>query len=534
MHQSTRRITTAIALLTAVGLCLPVIAADWPHWTGPNGTNAVEASNLPARFDRKSGENVKWVTRLGEVVFGAPTVSDGRVFVGTNMAALREDPRFRGMQGGVLACLDEETGAVLWTLATPERAEGFPKRTHMTHQRWGICSSPTVDGDRAYVVTNGDDVLCLDIKGLRDGNDGDFHDEATFMAGEGREPVDMTGNDGDILWRFDIPRELDVAPHDVASSSVLVHDDALYVATSNGIGTGSPVYALKRDAPAFIVLDKHTGAFLAREDVALSRTLFHAQWGSATRARVGDSALIFLGGGDGICYAFDALSGNVDKLGALGRLETAWRFNGNPPHYLRDAKERPIYYYRGDLRVYKNKRKNEEDTTGFNNGDGNFVGPNEILASPVFYKGRVYVVTGRDPLHGLARGTLSCIDATKSGDVSEEGMAWQFEDIGRSLSTVAISEDLLFAADLAGSVYCLDADTGELHWKHETRHEIWGNPLVADGKVYVNTKQSFWTFEASQEKKVLFTSRGGSECGPIAANGVVYAYIRGQLYALAK
>ena len=87
---------------------------------------------------------------------------------------------------------------------------------------------------------------------------------------------------------------------------------------------------------------------------------------------------------------------------------------------------------------------------------------------------------------------------------------------------------------LAGRIYCVDAGMGVLYWKHDTGHEIWGNPLVADGKVYVNTKQSFWIFAAGRKKEVLFTSRGGSETAPIAANGTVYAFIRGQLYAIGE
>ena len=511
------------------GTLFNAMAADWPHWTGPAGRNVSDEAGLPVSFDRASGHNVKWATRLGEVAFGSPTVAGGRVFVGTNMAAMRADTRFRGLKGGVLACLDETTGARLWNLVCPERTEGLPPRAHMIHQRWGLCSSPAVDGDRVYIVTNGDDLLCVDVKGLQDGNEGPFVDEAAFMAGEGKPPVALRETDGDIIWRYDIPRELDVAPHDVASSSVLVHGNVLYLATSNGIGEGSPVYALNREAPGFIAVDKATGTFVAREDVGLSENLFHAQWGSATKAQLGDKTQILLGGNDGVCYAFEALPETISG-GAPPGLRTAWSFDGNPPHYRHGPDGKPIYYYRGDERVYRGKKKAGAATEGFNAGDGGFVGPNEILASPVYCDGKVYVVTGRDPLHGLARGTLTSIDITGEAPA----LAWRFEDIGRSLSTPAVADGLIYAADLAGRVYCLDANTGALQWNHDTGDELWGNPLAADGKLYVNTTQSLWVFTAGREKGVLFTSRGGSECGPIAANGVVYAFIRGRLYALGE
>lgn len=515
-----------------------ICAEDWPHWTGPAGQNVSQEKGLPAQFDRKSSFNIKWEIELGTVAFGAPTIANGRVYVGTNHAAVRDDFRFKKSRGGVVVCLDEATGETLWRLVSPERKEGFPfpRKTHMIQQHWGICSSPTVDGDRVYVVTNGADLLCLDVKGLKNGNDGPFQDEAAFMADEGEPTVELLPTDADILWRCDIPGELNVAPHDVGSCSVLIHGDVVYTSTSNGIGRGSPVYAVNQAAPAFIALDKYTGAVLAVDDAKISERLFHAQWASPSAAEVGNKTQILLGGGDGVCYAFETLDYRGGKKSSgqpLTELKTVWQFDCNPPHYKKRNGQR-IYYFQGDERVYKTYRREKKNTDGFNSGDGSFVGISEILTTPVFYNDRVYVATGRDPLHGYGQGILHCIDASQRGDITKTGSVWSFEGIGRTLSTVAMAEGMVYAADFQGRVYCLDADTGKLYWKHDTGDEIWGNPLVADGKVYVNTTQSFWIFSAAKEKEVLFTARGGSESGPVVANGTVYAYIRGVLYAIAR
>jgi outer membrane protein assembly factor BamB len=84
-------------------------------------------------------------------------------------------------------------------------------------------------------------------------------------------------------------------------------------------------------------------------------------------------------------------------------------------------------------------------------------------------------------------------------------------------------------------LHCLDAETGERYWTHETKHETWGGPMVADNKVYLTTKKSFWVLEAGKQKKVISHQRGlGSETPPIAANGVLYALLKGRLYALQK
>lgn len=532
------RLTARTFFLLAGGcLIAPAVGAeDWPTWMGPFAQNRSAERSLAQTFDRDDLTNIKWATRLGTVAFGTPTVSGGRVFVGTNYSAVRDDRRFAKSRGGVLVCLDEATGEVLWRLVTPLREEGFPEDTHLTQQRWGICSSPTVEEDRIYVITNGDDLLCVDVHGMANGNDGPFRDEARFMARLGKPPIEVTDGDADIIWRFDIPRELSVAPHDVASSSVLIDGDVLYLSTSNGLGAENSSGATMKDAPAFIALDKRTGRLLAVEDEHISETLFHAQWSSASKGRVGDRTLIFLGGGNGICYAFEAVSADEGPGSAreTGRLKTVWKYDCNPRHYRFTEEGKRIGYNKGDLRVYtRSKRADALIMEGLNSGDGSYIGPSEIIATPVFYEDRVYVATGRDPLHGLARGALHCIDATQTGDITESGRVWSYEDIGRTLSSVAIEDGLVYAADLGGRLHCLDAATGEVYWIHDTREESWGNPLIADGRIYFNTTETFWILAAGKQKEVLFSHRGGSEVGAVAANGVVYAFMKGRLYAIA-
>ena len=161
-----------------------------------------------------------------------------------------------------------------------------------------------------------------------------------------------------------------------------------------------------------------------------------------------------------------------------------------------------------------------------------------MIATPVFWKNRVYVAIGQDPEHGDGVGILHCIDATKTGDVTEEGKVWSYRDIGRSISTVSITEDgLLFVAEYAGKIHCLDAETGKPYWVHDTQAHIWGSTLVADGKVYIGTEDgSFFVFEADKEKKLLSQMDLGEPvyATPVAANGVLYVQTPTRLYAIAK
>jgi len=527
---------TTVCCLVLVGLAvgwMTARAADWPQWGGCDSRNMVsEEKGLPDSFepgkkapsgggiDPATTKNVKWTARLGSAAYGNPTVAGGRVFLGTDDLTAAEDPRFTRSKGGLVKCLDEATGELVWQLVCPKRT-GIPKEMHFSQQHLGVCSSPTVDGDRVYVVSSTGDVLCLDVDGQADGNDGPYTDEGQYMAGLGKKPVELAEHDGDVVWRFDPIEELGVFVHDAASCSVLIHGDLIYLSTSNGVNQAHDAI-LAPEAPAMIALDKRTGRLAARESDGISARLFHCQWSSPSLAKVDGKTLVFFGGGDGVCYAFEALA---EAPESPVDLEKVWSYDCNPAEYrLRDGK--PIPYYEGDKRKRYSTNKN----------DGNYLGPSQIIATPVFHAGRVYVAIGQDPAHGRGRGLLHCIDATKSGDVTETGRIWTYDGLDRSMATVTIADGLVYASDVAGRLHCLDADTGQVCWVRETGAETWGGALVADGKLYLGNKRQFFILAAGREPKVLSELSLGSPAysTPITANGVVYVASQRYLWAVAQ
>ena len=106
----------------------------------------------------------------------------------------------------------------------------------------------------------------------------------------------------------------------------------------------------------------------------------------------------------------------------------------------------------------------------------------------------------------------------------------------RNSRTVAIKDGLLFTADFTGWVYCFDAATGKLHWKHDTESNIWGSTLVADGKVYIgNESGKLLVFAAAKELKLISTIDMGTAIysTPVASDGVLYIGTQTHLYAIA-
>jgi len=515
------------ACLLTPSLC---VAADWPQWGGDDTRNmASSEKNLPTEFfpgkkkrdrlgfDLKTAKNVKWCVRLGSENYSSPVVSKGRVYIGTNDAAL-EDPRFRTTRGGLFMCLDEKTGNLVWQLPIPRLEIDRSKVSEdFDDMNLGICSTATVQDGRVYLVSNRCEVLCLDVDGLKDGNDGAFDVEETFSVLDGSPPVELKPTDADILWRFDMLRDLPVFPHDATNCSVMVQGDYVYVGTGNGVYDGKVVLP---EAATLIVLDKNTGELIATDDRQISPRVFHGQWSSPSLAKVNGRDLFFYGGGDGFCYAFELLAAGTKPPATI---KEVWRYDGNPPGY-RERGGEPIDYWkilRGGLQTL--------------DPEGRLVSPSEIISTPVVYKDRIYFTIGQDPVHGKGRGALCCVDpAAGTGDITRTGNVWQYTEIGRSMSTVSIADDLVYVSETFGKIHCLDAKTGQVYWVHDTRDDVWSSTFVADGKVYIGTRRGLTVLAAGTEEKHLAEIKLGSQVRsvPCAANGVLYVAAQKNLWAV--
>ena len=137
--------------LVLAGVCfagLPVGAADgdWPQWRGPERDGHAAPQKLLQSWP-EGGPKLKWVFRNAGQGYSACSVADGRVYT---MGA-------RGDQCFVF-CLDAASGEQLWEKAI-SRASTDKDYTH----NWGggPRSTPTVDGDYLYAISDIGTVACL-------------------------------------------------------------------------------------------------------------------------------------------------------------------------------------------------------------------------------------------------------------------------------------------------------------------------------------------------------------------------------------
>jgi outer membrane protein assembly factor BamB len=451
---------------------LPLVSQDWPMWGGTAQRNMTSAlKNLPEFWDVKSGKNIKWKAQIGSTSNGNPVVADGKIFLGTNNGnprnlEIKEDK-------GVLMCFRESNGKFLWQAVTDKLDSGY-------ENDWpeeGVCSSPAVEGKRLYYVSNRGELICLDTEGFMDGkNDGSFQDEVNKGPG-----------DADIIWKLDMMMELGVFPHNMTSSSPVIWEDLVLLATSNGRdGEGDKLPAPK--APSFIAVNKDTGK-VVWQDNSPGDGILHGQWTSPALGQVDGVQQVFFPGGDGWIYGFNARTG-----------EKLWRFDLNP----KDA-------------VWPKTR-------------------NYGIATPVFSGGKVFMSVGQDPDAGQGVGHIYCINPAQRGDITESGRVWRYDKISRSISTAAIADGFVYISDFKGILHCLDAGTGKPYWTFDMMAPVWGSPLVADGKVYLGDQDGdVAVFRTGTEmKKISEINMEDSVCStPVPASGVLYIMTGSEIYAIA-
>lgn len=492
-----RRIAAAVGLLPGA-----LQAADAPQWGERFTRNMVSPeTGLPATFDPSNGTHVAWTAPLGDQTYGTPVIASGRVLVGTNNEVPR-DPRRVGDRG-VLMCLDESDGRLHWQLAVPKLTGDI----YLDWPRAGLCSPPTVEGRRVYVVSNRGELLCLDLDGLANGNDGPFSDEARLLAPDGEAPVPAAAPDADVIWVTDLKVTPGIRTHDSAHASILIDGDLLYLNSGNGVDNTHRKIRCP-EAATLIAVDKATGRIVARDAERIAPRIVHCQWSSPSLGTAGGRRLLVLAGADAVVYAFEPPAGPPSP-GGPADLRCVWRHDLDPGTVKEAACE-----------------LNGTRTTG---------GPSTVFALPVFVGGRIYTTVGGDRWWGKREARMVCLDAADPDGDGSVALRWQYPLVRHCMSTPAVSEGLAFVGDSGRMLHCVDAETGAGLWTHDLEGEVSGSPLVADGKVFIGTQRGvLHAFAVAREKRHLGSTRtDGAIWGtPSAANGTLFVASMKRLYAV--
>src|SRR5713101_5239001 len=427
---------------------------DWPMWGGTPDRNMVSTmKGLPTTWDVASKKNVKWMAQLGSQSYGNPVVAGGQVYVGTNNELLR-NPK-EGGDRGVLMCFRESDGKFLWQHTNDKlpagRANDWPYQ--------GVCSSPLVEGDLVYYVSNRCELVCLNAKG------------------------DGAGN-AKVEWKFDMMEEVGLQPHNMANSSPVSYGDQIYISTSNGQDE-SHVHIPSPRAPSIIAVSKKTHK-LVWEDNSVGEKILHGQWASATVATIGGVVQVIHPQGDGWVRSYEALTGK--KL---------WEFDTNPkdsvwPKTRNETISTPVVF--GDV-VYQANGQDPEHGEGVGHLyaiDGTKRGDITKTGQLWHYdKIRRSISTGA-VYNGLLfyadfSGFLHCLDA-KTGKPY-----WVHDMLAAIWGSPMVIDGKVYLGDEDGDVVVMEAaKEKKLIAEMNMGSSVYSTPVPANGALFiVNRNQLF-------------------------------------------
>lgn len=143
MQKFRMSVVLLVVLLSSLGSGAPALVADgdWPQWRGANRNGLSAETGLLKQWPATGPKAIWTISELGEG-FGSLSIIGDRIYVqGT-----------RG-EASVVFALNRADGKTVWSTALGPK--GSERRGN------GPRATPTVDGDRLYVLTENGDLACL-------------------------------------------------------------------------------------------------------------------------------------------------------------------------------------------------------------------------------------------------------------------------------------------------------------------------------------------------------------------------------------
>jgi outer membrane protein assembly factor BamB len=162
-----------------------------------------------------------------------------------------------------------------------------------------------------------------------------------------------------------------------------------------------------------------------------------------------------------------------------------------------------------------------------------------LNVAPLVVGDTVYMGHSEENEVGTAMGTVLAIDATGTGNISDQGEKWRVFELMMGKSSPVLVGDRLYCIEDGAKLQILDSKTGEpVSDGLKLGTAMRGSPLYADGKIYLATANGRWAIlRLDEEQGAEFVSRGrfsreSVDASPICSHGNVYFTTSGGIYCL--
>ncbi|MEE2638146.1 MAG: PQQ-binding-like beta-propeller repeat protein [Acidobacteriota bacterium] len=153
------------------------------------------------------------------------------------------------------------------------------------------------------------------------------------------------------------------------------------------------------------------------------------------------------------------------------------------------------------------------------------------VPAPVFGHGMVYVATG------FQVPSLLAVRTDGQGDVTRTHTAWTLRrGVPLTPSPLLVGDELYIVSDF-GIATCLDARTGDIHWRERLGGNYSASPVFADGRIYFQSEEGVTTVIApGREYQELGRNRleGVTLASMAVSNGSLFLRTDDQLYRIAE
>ena len=108
-----------------------------------------------------------------------------------------------------------------------------------------------------------------------------------------------------------------------------------------------------------------------------------------------------------------------------------------------------------------------------------------INVSPIVDGTTVYVAHSEENVDQGTMGRVVAIDATGTGDITATHEKWRANELSVGFASPTLSGDTLYLIDNSANLLALDAERGNVLWRHSVGNVGKSSPVWADGKLYI-------------------------------------------------